>query len=70
MEFESCPFIHDSVGMNSDSTDILHELAAFLRSLEKPWVVAGDWNLEPKDLVDSNWLAVARGRLIAPKSAT
>ena len=60
----------DSVGANDFNLKILREAAAFANSLEVPWIMAGDWNVEPSVLAGTNWLSLVQGRLVAPKIHT
>ena len=48
----------------------LQELAANPRSLNTPWIVAGDWNMTPDELKQSNWLSVTNACVVAPQAAT
>ena len=41
----------------SPNVDVLHELAAAIRVLSCPFLVLGDWNAEPEDVVRMNGLS-------------
>ena len=40
-------------GKVSPNPKKLTALAAFLKALEDPWLVAADWNINPKQMCDS-----------------
>ena len=42
-------------------------LASWARALPYPWLMVGDWNLDPDVLENSNWLDFAQGLLIRPE---
>ena len=35
-----------------------------------PWIAMGDWNMEPKDLVQGGWLETVSGKVAATSAAT
>ena len=45
-------YLQDSIGIaNRVNLDLLQRVASILRTLEGPWILAGDWNGEPAELV-------------------
>ena len=62
-------YLQDSVGVEANM-DTLHELAALLKAIDGPWIVAGDFNLSPEALAESNWHRIVGGTIMAPKQAT
>ena len=63
-------YLHDSEVLSERNGKIFQELAANLRSLNAPWICAGDWNMTPEGLMRSNWLSVASASIAAPQAAT
>ena len=63
-------YLQDAVGLNDYNISLLQEVAWILRSLAAPWILTGDFNLEPSTLVASNFLELCRGQVVAPKLAT
>lgn len=45
----------DGQGMSETNQAILTEVAAYIGTLQGPWLVAGDWNLTPEVLRQSGW---------------
>ena len=45
-----------SEGMSGRSCNLLLAAAELLLSLRGPWVVGGDWSLQPPQLADAGWL--------------
>ena len=40
-------YMEHNVGLNDANCDLLEAIAGCLRSRRPPWIVGGDWNLEP-----------------------
>ena len=49
---------------------LLEEAAAIVCVLRGPWVIAGDWNIEPATLLASGWVDLVDGAIIAPQLPT
>ena len=41
-----------------------------LSTLKSPWIVAGDWNISPQTLIDSDWPNIVNGVVFATALAT
>ncbi len=55
-------WLYPAVGARAKGKlDLLHRAAGVLRSLRGPWVISGDWNIPPADLVASGWLNLVGG---------
>ena len=63
-------YLRDSEGLSEANLAILTQLAALLRSLSGPWVVGGDWNIQPQQLQESRWLDLVRGTIHATSQPT
>ncbi|CAE7648448.1 unnamed protein product, partial [Symbiodinium necroappetens] len=52
------------------NAEILANLVWYVRSLSEPWVVGGDFNCSPEDLLEHSMVQVMRGRLVATGEIT
>ena len=50
--------------------DLLHHVAAIIRKLVGPWIIAGDLNCTPAQLLATGWLKLVGGQVHAPDSPT
>eukprot|EP00959_Pyramimonas_sp_CCMP1952_P201273 4209094-Pyramimonas_sp.AAC.1 len=58
----------DSAGVAGDSVGLLQALQSWVGSLEWPWVILADWNIEPDGL--ASWAKQPSGVLARPWSPT
>ena len=49
---------------------LLEALAAFCLALDGPWIVMGDWNMEPAELAQAGWLDVVGGKVFSTTTVT
>ena len=49
---------------------VLQEAAALARTLGGPWVMPGDWNVQPDMVRETNWLKVAKGTVVTTELTT
>ena len=63
-------YLKDMEGIGGTNTAVLEQLAAHVKTLRGPWVIGGDWNLEPKALRDAGWLDMIGGAVAAPDAPT
>ncbi|CAK0788080.1 unnamed protein product [Prorocentrum cordatum] len=56
------------VGRAKENIGLLAALHEFVGQLESPWIVMGDWNMEPEDVRE--WARSAGGALVAPEEPT
>ena len=56
--------------MNSENQMVCEHVAAFVRSLDGPCVMGGDWNMEPASLAKSGFLGMVDGTIFAPELET
>ena len=63
-------YLRDTEGLSQANLDILHSLAATISELQGPWLIAGDFNLEPSLLRQSGWLQLVKGVVHAPPDPT
>ena len=57
-------YLKDSEGLSEYNLRVLQEAAALVRTLDGPWIMAGDWNVEPRMIQEANWLKVAKGTVV------
>ena len=58
-------YLADTEGLSTYSMALLQEAAALARTLKGPWIMAGDWNMQPDTLRSAQWLQVVGGTIIA-----
>ena len=63
-------YLWSGEGLSQRNLDVLSELARGLKRLHGPWIVGGDWNLEPGDLQRAGWLELVGGSSVAPDGPT
>ena len=63
-------YLRDTEGLSQANLDILHSVAAAISELQGPWLIAGDFNLEPALLRQSGWLQLVKGVVHAPPNPT
>ena len=63
-----CLYLKDSHGMSALNRAILEDAAGQLRGLRVPWVIGGDWNLEPATLAASGFPGLVEGVIVHPPS--
>ena len=63
-------YLRHSEGLSPANLDILHSVAAAISALKGPWLVAGDFNLEPSLLRQSGWMQLVKGVVHAPAQPT
>ena len=57
-------YLIDSIGVDGNR-DALSALGRELRKLQCPWIVGGDWNIDPEELFDSGFIELMRGSIVA-----
>ena len=57
-------------GLTARNLDLLQTLAHVISRLRGPWLLAGDFNITPQELVASGWLQLVRGCCCAPQAPT
>ena len=50
--------------------DLLHHLAAIICKLVGPWILAGDFNCTPAELIATGFLKLVKGQVHAPEAPT
>ena len=59
-------YLRDTEGLNGPTNaEVLSSLVAFVRTLPEPWIILGDWNLDPTEVQDTALIQVMRGRMVA-----
>ena len=59
-------YLKDCVGMNAENKMICEHVAAAVRCLDGPCVMAGDWNMQPDTLAKPGILGMVNGTIFAP----
>eukprot|EP00972_Heterocapsa_arctica_P051721 7609318-Heterocapsa_arctica.AAC.1 len=60
----------DGIGLTGINLDILETIGRFTMLLNFPWILAGDWNMEPDMIRAAGWLHQFGGGVIAPADHT
>ena len=63
-------YMADSEGLSERNMAVLQEATALVRSLRSPWIMAGDWNMEPSTLNSAGWVDTTGGVVVAPALVT
>ena len=63
-------YLWHSEGLTARNLDLLQTLAHVISRLRGPWLLAGDFNITPQELVASGWLQLVRGCCRAPQAPT
>ena len=56
-------YLKDSEGLSETNVLLLEETVVALNALKGPWIVGGDWNINPDLLRSSEWLDMVGGVL-------
>ena len=64
-------YLFNQVGVSAKcNLDLLEAVAHTLDNLVGPWIIGGDWNCSPSDLINTGWLKRVGGTVHAPTSPT
>ena len=63
-------YLHTGVGMAQENIALLDVIAARVALIGKPYVITGDWNMEPGELASGTFLSQVRGTIVAPAEGT
>jgi len=63
-------YLINTVGINEANKKILDAIAATILTLSGPWIISGDWNVNPDVLIGSGFLARVNGVVVAPANPT
>ena len=63
-------YLKDAEGLSETNMYILEQAAIYIKALKGPWIIGGDWNLEPHLLTAANWLNMVGGVVHAPSQPT
>ena len=58
-------YAKDKIGPTGENLELLEELTALVRSIDGPWVIAGDWNMIPEALTAAGWPRIVNGTVVA-----
>ena len=58
-------YLRTAEGLSQANAGILEQAAVALNGLRGPWIVGGDWNIQPDTLADSRWLQMVGGVIFA-----
>ena len=59
-------WMKDSEGASATNLAILGAITEAISALRGPWVLGGDWNMSPEELVATGWPLVVDGVVVAP----
>ena len=59
-------YLKDGEGLSETNFLILEQVATCIKALKGPWIVGGDWNIEPHLLTAAKWLGMVGGVVHAP----
>ena len=57
-------------GLSCRNIDLLQAIAGVIGELRGPWILAGDFNITPQDLISTGWLQLVGGTVHAPSLPT
>eukprot|EP00972_Heterocapsa_arctica_P089960 13271853-Heterocapsa_arctica.AAC.1 len=63
-------YMKDGLGLAGINLEILERIGRFTMLLNTPWILAGDWNMEPNNIAAAGWLHQFGGELVAPEGQT
>ena len=63
-------YLWTSEGLTERNLALLHRLKLLVRTLKGPWIVGGDWNVEPELLQSSGWARYLKGQIFATEGPT
>ena len=63
-------YLHSGEGLSARNVRLLEEAARVLISLPGPWVLAGDFQIEPLKLIEAGFPRLAKGVVVAPCQPT
>eukprot|EP00975_Prorocentrum_lima_P050836 10651679-Prorocentrum_lima.AAC.1 len=56
--------------MSPANWELLCQIAAFLRGYQVPFILGGDWNMDPRALEETGWPDTIDGTIVAANCAT
>eukprot|EP00959_Pyramimonas_sp_CCMP1952_P278570 5824408-Pyramimonas_sp.AAC.1 len=59
-------YLWPGLSTSGHNQSILISLGALLSALADPWIVVGDWNLEPAAFIRSGWPSKLQGEILYP----
>ena len=62
-------YLTDGIGFSGANVHKLSQLATAVRARAKPFMIFGDWNMTPGQLLETNWPQAIKANLVAPKGA-
>ena len=63
-------YLYDGTGWSDKNLELLSELGAVFRTIEAPFVIMGDWNLEGFDFLASGWAERLGAHVLRPGRST
>ena len=63
-------YLKDGVGLNDSNTKVLDEVLVTAKAAGLPFIIAGDWNVQPEDLERAGWLETLKAVAICPQQPT
>ena len=64
-------YCHHGIGIAAQANlDFLHSVAGIMGRLIGPWLIGGDWNCTPEQLIATGWLRLVKGKTFGPAANT
>ena len=63
-------YMHTGAGLTQENWQILNTIGQWLTSQALPFIIGGDFQVEPSQLEDSGWVRAVGGYVVAPRLAT
>ena len=59
-------WLKDGEGLSETNKSIMEQITIAIAQLRGPWILGGDFNMNPKVISDSGWLDTIGGIIVAP----
>ena len=63
-------YLRTAEGLSPENLMLLEKIAVAVKCLRGAWIIAGDWNLDPYELGQTNFQQVIRGRIVTTTTPT
>ncbi len=63
-------YLHATGGMDQDNQALLHSIAGILKAWGLPFIIGGDWQMSPQELIDSGWPDLMGAKVVHSSTST
>jgi len=63
-------YLHDGPSMSQQNKELLKDIADYLKLFGKPFILGGDWQMSPEEMVGSGFPLLLKAQVIAPSQKT